>query len=254
MSEVVTVESDAVSGIVTVTICRPEVRNALDAVATRELASVLERWVTEPSTRVLVLRGKGLVFCAGADIGWLAEASVDQVRKQVLRPLRQVFESLMAATCHTVAVVQGGAYGGGAGLAAACDTVIASSDATFSLSEEMLGLAPALIVPYVVSRVGQAAGRRLFLSGEKIDAHRALTLGLVDYVATPDGLEDQFATWCKILERTEPVAVASTRKLLNEVASGNIARYADHAEMEFLRLLDRPCVRETLSKFHDSGE
>jgi methylglutaconyl-CoA hydratase len=161
-----------------VTLTRPEKRNAFDG----ELVAALTAAFTGVGdARAVVLRGEGGSFSAGADADWM-RASLDLTLEQNLddaRALRRLLDVLDGCPAPVVAVVQGHALGGGCGLLACCDVVVAERGATFGFTEVRLGIVPAVISPFVVARIGPGAARRLFVTGERFDAETALRIGLV---------------------------------------------------------------------------
>jgi methylglutaconyl-CoA hydratase len=166
--------------VLRVTLARPERRNAFDAALIAELA---EAFVDVGRTRAVVLAGEGASFSAGADVDWMrssADLSFDENVADA-NALRRMLESIDRCPAPVVARVQGHALGGGAGLVAAADIAIASTDAQFAFSEVKLGIIPAVISPF--AKIGQGAARRYFLTGERFDAETALRIGLVHEVA-----------------------------------------------------------------------
>jgi methylglutaconyl-CoA hydratase len=157
-----------------VTLNRPDVRNAFNSLVVAELT----RWAeTEapPEVRVAVLSGAGPVFSAGGDLTWMS-ATVDATEEENLadaRALAAMFEALDRLPVPLVGRIQGAALGGGAGLAAVCDTVVAAADAVFGFTEVKLGLVPSVIAPYALAKIGPAAARELFLTGARFSATRA---------------------------------------------------------------------------------
>jgi methylglutaconyl-CoA hydratase len=165
-----------------VTLARPERRNAFDAALIAELT---EAFADVGDARAVVLAGEGESFCAGADVEWMrssVELSFDENVEDALR-LRRMLEAIDSCPAPVVARVQGHALGGGAGLVACADIVIAEDDAQFAFSEVKLGIVPAVISPFVFPRIGTAAARWLFLTGERFDAETALRIGLVHEIA-----------------------------------------------------------------------
>ena len=201
-----------------VTLARPARGNAFDAALIGELT---EAFANVGDARVVVLAGEGQSFCAGADVDW-QRASVDLTKAENIEDAARLYRMLAAideCPAPVVARVQGYALGGGSGIAACADVVVAGEDATFGFSEVKLGIIPAVISPFVVARIGSAA-RRYFLTGERFGAETALRIGLVDEVA-PD----------------PDVAVEG---LLTEILSGG-----PHAVREAKRLLrDRPLAED----------
>jgi methylglutaconyl-CoA hydratase len=169
------------SGIVTLTLDRPEARNALSAGLVARLTSELEALAGDAGVRAIVLTGAGDVFCAGADIGEMRAAGAAPADRNEAdsRRFATMLERLEGQPQPTVALVNGAAYGGAVGLVAACDVALASANARFALSEVRLGLVPAMISPYVIRAIGSRQARRWFLTGEAMDAATALRIGLV---------------------------------------------------------------------------
>lgn len=163
---------------------RPELSNALDDETIRTAIRMIDEVVARGKARVLVLAGEGKHFCAGADLNWM-KRSVNFTAEENLRDARELaalFQRLADCPVPVVARVQGAAIGGGSGLVAASDIVVAADTATFGFSEVRLGLIPAVISPHVIGRIGPAPARVLFLTGRRISAPEAHRLGLVDKV------------------------------------------------------------------------
>ena len=167
--------------ILRITLARPESRNAFDATLIGELA---EAFVDVGKARAVVLAGDGPSFCAGADIEWMrASASLSQEENVAdANALRRMFDAVDSCPAPVIALVQGHALGGGAGLVATADIAIAHERATFAFSEVKLGIIPAVISPYALRKIGESAARRYFVTGERFDAATALRIGLVHEV------------------------------------------------------------------------
>ena len=168
--------------IVRITLARPERRNSFDAELIRELT---DAFADVGDARAVVLRGDGPSFCAGADVDWQRSAidlSYEENVEDAMR-LYRMMETIDSAPAPVVAAVQGYALGGGSGLVCCTDVAVVAPDATFGFSEVKLGIVPAVISPFVFPRIGTAAARRFFLSGERFDAMTALRIGLVHEVA-----------------------------------------------------------------------
>jgi methylglutaconyl-CoA hydratase len=176
--------------ILRIVLARPETRNAFDAAAIAELA---EAFVDVGKARAVVLVGEGPSFCAGADIEWMRQ-SVSLTHDENVadaNALRRMLDAIDTCPAPVIAVVQGHAIGGGAGLVATADIALAHERAVFGFSEVKLGITPAVISPYVLRKIGESAARRYFVTGERFDATAALRIGLVhEVVADLDaGLE-----------------------------------------------------------------
>src|SRR5438552_4778413 len=168
--------------VLRITLDRPDVRNAFDAALIQELA---EAFVDVGRTRAVVLAGEGASFSAGADVDWM-RSSVDLSFDENVadaNALRRMLEAIDRCPAPVIVRVQGHALGGGAGLVAAADIAIASTDAQFAFSEVKLGIIPAVISPFALAKIGPGAARRYFLTGERFDAETALRIGLVHEIA-----------------------------------------------------------------------
>ena len=168
--------------VLRVTIARPERRNAFDAAL---IAGLAEAFAGVGDARAVVLAGEGESFCAGADVEW-QRASIDLSYEENVEDalrLHRMLEAVDRSPAPVVARVQGYALGGGSGLVACADVAIAGEDAVFGFSEVRLGIIPAVISPFVFAKIGTAAARRYFVTGERFDAETALRIGLVHEVA-----------------------------------------------------------------------
>jgi methylglutaconyl-CoA hydratase len=200
-----------------VTLARPERRNAFDAALIGELT---EAFADVGDPRAVILAGDGPSFCAGADVDWQRSAidlSYDENVEDAMR-LYRMLEAIDGCPAPVVARVQGYALGGGSGLVACCDVVIAGEDAVFGFSEVKLGIIPAVISPFVVPRIGMGAARRYFLTGERFGAGEALRIGLVHEVTA--GLDDAVDRVVGELLTSGPQAVREAKRLVRERPSG----------------------------------
>ena len=203
---------------VTVTLNRPEVRNAFNETLIDELTS----WARGPlpaGARVAILRGAGKVFCAGADLAWMSKM-VGYSRDENVRDataMSEMFLALDALPLPLVGRVHGAALGGGAGLAAVCDIVVASEDAVFGFTEAKLGILPAVISPFAVGKIGASAARELFLTAARFPAARAREIGLVHRVVPESGLDATVDEYVRELQTSAPDAVTAAKRLIAEV-------------------------------------
>jgi methylglutaconyl-CoA hydratase len=209
------------TGVLTVTLNRENVRNAFNEVLIDELIRVFTKDARAAAVRMVVLRGKGPVFCAGGDLNWMKQA-VDYSKKENLadtRKLTKMFQVMNEFPKPLIGVVQGAAIGGGVGLVSVCDIVIAHSETVFSLSEVRLGLVPACIGPFVISKIGASNARALFLSAERFSAKRAYEAGLIHEVA-PDliALEKALDRTTENMLQCSPNAIAAAKKLVLDLS------------------------------------
>ena len=202
-----------------VTLNRPEARNAMSMTMVRELGAVLAQAQLAGDTRVIVLRGAGGHFCAGADLKDMASARMKLAADpRALVDTNAAFGELCVAYAATgiaiVAVLEGTVMGGGFGLACVADVAIAAPSANFRLPETALGLVPAQIAPFLVERLGYSQAKRLAVSGARIDAAQALALGLVHEAPASDQVESTLARVLADILACAPGAVAATKTLM----------------------------------------
>jgi methylglutaconyl-CoA hydratase len=211
--------------ITTVRLNRPDVRNALNDALIADLTDWANAVAPDGSVRAVVLRGNGPVFCAGADLAWMTRVATythDENLADARRAAR-LFHALDTLPVPVIAGVHGAALGGGVGLVAVADIVVATNDAVFGFPETTLGILPAMIAPYVVRKIGLSWARRYCLSGTRFTAADAQRIGLVHEVVPARQFEAALAARAAEFARTAPSAVAAAKRLLGEVA-GRSAR------------------------------
>jgi methylglutaconyl-CoA hydratase len=218
-------------GLAVVTINRPDVHNAFNMELIAELTDAFKTIAAEETIRMMILRGAGPSFSAGADLNWMKRAA-EHTREDNVRDalnLAEMLQSLYEMPQMTLAMVQGAAMGGGAGLVAACDMAVAMANAKFRFSEVRLGLTPATISPYVIDAIGPRQARALFVTGEIFDAGHAEKIGLVHYVvedlAEMTKMEEHIAN---LVFSAAPGAVADCKKLVADVTGQIIDRDLSH--------------------------
>jgi methylglutaconyl-CoA hydratase len=203
-----------------VTLARPEVRNAFDEILIDSLTAAFLSFGDDREARVVILKGEGPTFCAGADIEWMrragswSKAENEADAERMARMLRAIDE----CPKPVVALVQGAAIGGGVGLVAASDVAIAADDAVFSLAEVKLGLLPSVISPFVLRAIGARQARRDFLTGERFGAAEARRIGLVHEVAPAGELAEACDSLIASLLTSAPEAVGVAKRLIAHVA------------------------------------
>jgi len=198
---------------------RPDVRNAFNSALVEELRAWAGSVGDDPSVRVAVLSGAGPTFCAGADLNTMKtaiEATRDENVEEARR-LSAMFEALDTLPVPLVGRVHGAAIGGGTGLVAVCDAVVAEAATIFAFTEVKIGLVPSVISPYVLAKIGQSAARDLFLTGRRFPAARAREIGLVHEVAEAGALDATVARITKEVLAAAPEAVRSAKRLLREL-------------------------------------
>jgi methylglutaconyl-CoA hydratase len=225
-SGLVAVEA-TVEGAVTVTLNRPQRKNAFDGELISALEEAFRTLAGAEGVRVVFLRGAGEMFSAGADLEWMraaAEQTEADNRADALEMARML-KQLWDLPALTVALVQGGAFGGGAGLVAACDLAVATASARFSFSEVRLGLIPATISPYVIQAVGPRTARGLFATGRLFDAAHAERIGLIsEVVPNAPGLDAAQARIAAEARACAPGAVGDAKRLVTDVYGREIDR------------------------------
>jgi methylglutaconyl-CoA hydratase len=211
--------------VATVTLNRPEVRNAFNDEVIAELTALFMELGKRPEIRCIVLAGNGPAFCAGADLNWMKRmAGYDRAQNladaaELARMLRVIYE----CPKPTIARVQGDVYAGGTGLVAACDIAVSVDTANYCLSETRLGLIPATISPYVIRAMGARAAHRWFLTAEKFDAAEAHRIGFVHEVAKAEALDARVAEIAQALVNAGPAAVKACKALVQDVAEKDIS-------------------------------
>lgn len=215
----------AVNGVATVSLNRPKLHNAFDEVLIAELTECLQTLEAMPEVRIVILRAEGSSFSAGADLNWMqrmAKYSEAENFKDAMN-LAALMKTLNFLKKPTLAMVQGAAFGGGVGLVACCDVVVATENASFCLSEVKLGLIPAVISPYVIAAIGERAARRYFLTAERFDVYAAQRLGLVhEVVSDSAALQAKTDELIKVLLQNSPNAVTAAKDLIYAVSAVKI--------------------------------
>ncbi|NMX94502.1 MULTISPECIES: gamma-carboxygeranoyl-CoA hydratase [unclassified Pseudomonas] len=222
-------------GFATLWLSREEKNNAFNAEMIRELIIALDQVQADASLRFLVVRGRGKHFSAGADLAWMQQSAELDYHTNLddARELAELMYNLAKLKIPTLAVVQGAAYGGALGLISCCDMAIGADDAQFCLSEVRIGLAPAVISPFVVQAIGERAARRYALTAERFDGQQAQAIGLLAQSYPLDELNQQVEQWTANLLLNSPAAMRASKDLLREVGNGALTpalrRYCENA-------------------------
>lgn len=214
-------------GVATVTLNRANVKNAFNDQMIESLISAFENITNDESARVAVIRAEGDCFCAGADLNWMksmATYSLEQNEADSAR-LARLFEVMHTLPIPLIAEVQGAAFGGGVGLVACCDIVVASPLSKFCLSEVKLGLVPATISPYVVAAMGARQAKRWALTAEIIDSIRAHQIGLVHEIVKHEDLSAYVDNLARKITKNGPQAVRTTKRLIDYVNENALDQY-----------------------------
>jgi isohexenylglutaconyl-CoA hydratase len=215
-----TITTDTENGCLRITLNRPQARNALSRRMVSELQEALERAVGDETVRVIVIRGAGGHFCAGADLGDLAAARAEadgdvDAMAAVNRSFGRLIEAVDAHPKTVIVAAEGAVLGGGVGLACVADICLVTADARIGLPEATLGLPPAQIIPFVVGRVGLSQARRLALTGARINGEEAYRLGLAHELTSDSAALDEAVEACaSAVLRCAPQASVTTKTLL----------------------------------------
>jgi methylglutaconyl-CoA hydratase len=200
---------------------RPQVRNALDAATIGEITSAFRELAKDAALRVVTFEGEGSAFCGGADIAYMRGGlglGEEENYNDALR-LADMFAAIDECPVPVVAKVQGAALGGGSGIVAVCDIVIAATDALFGFTEVKLGIVPAIISPFVLRKIGGGQARALFVTGERFGAERALRIGLAHEVVPPQELDAALKRTVDEILSAGPQAVRLAKQIARSVSS-----------------------------------
>jgi methylglutaconyl-CoA hydratase len=216
-----TIELELSNGMATVWLNRPEIRNAFNETMIAEVLDVFTRLNSIPEVRVVLLRGRGKSFCAGADLNWMRDVASYSYEQNLAESLNlsKCFHAIYTCIKPTIAVVHGAAIGGANGLLAACDIAYADDETVFSLSEVKIGIVPACISPYVVKRTGEYGSRELMLTGRRIKGPEAARMGLINKSLHTDALMSYVLETVDLLMSSGPEAVGRCKELLFKVSN-----------------------------------
>ena len=211
--------------LATVTLNRPDVRNAFNDEVIAEMTAAFRDLGQREDVRCIVLEAKGPAFCAGADLNWMRSIA-GYTREENLADagaLAEMMRVIYACPKPTIARIQGDVYAGGTGLVAVCDIAVSVDTAQYCLSEVKLGLIPATISPYVIRAMGARAAHRYILTAERFTAAEALRIGFVHEVVASDALDAAVALLAKTLVNAGPAAVKACKQLVQDVAGCEIS-------------------------------
>ncbi|MGL4421641.1 MAG: enoyl-CoA hydratase-related protein [Gemmataceae bacterium] len=250
-SSIVLTEMDASTGIARITLNRPEKRNALSRALIADLTRAFETLRDEETVRAVVLTGNGPTFCAGMDLDELqaTAASADEAELvwEDAHKLSALFELIYTLPKPTVAAVNGAAVAGGAGLVTVCDLAVAVPGAKFGYPEVRRGLVAAMVLPHLLRHVGERTARWLLLTGELIETHDAVRLGLINALMVENQLLAQATEWARQCGLGGPKALATTKDLLRRCSRQSASVYELAKASAEPRLTDE--CREGLGAF-----
>jgi methylglutaconyl-CoA hydratase len=239
-------------GVVRLTLSRPAIHNAFDDRQIAELTAAFGDLAGDKMVRAIVLTGAGKSFSAGADLNWMRRTTTygEAENLRDANALAALMKALYQLPQPTVARVNGAALGGGTGLVACCDVVVAGEDALFGTTEVRLGIMPAVIGPYVIAAIGARQARRLMLTGERITAHEAARIGLVHEVVAGDLLDAAVERVVSDLLKGGPRAIAAAKRLVHDLAGRPVEQeLIDETARRIATLRATPEAREGLSAF-----
>lgn len=214
MQQFSTIQLEINNCIATIWLNRPEVHNALNAEMLEELIECFIQLKHNEALRVIVLRGRGKTFCSGADIQWMLQSAHSDSNNLHNTLLAKCLFEIYSCPKPTLAYVHAGVHAGGVGLLSACDIAIANINTLFSIPEMRIGLIPATIMPYVLSRINQHKLKLLMYTASKIDANTAFSFGLIDFVVEDDEFEFKQSELIASILKVSPNAVKEAKKLL----------------------------------------
>jgi methylglutaconyl-CoA hydratase len=211
-------------GVTKLVLNRTHCHNAFDDKLIRQLTDEIKALEQDSDTNIIVIAAKGKSFCSGADLNWMKRsANYNQEQNYAdAMDLAELMQSLYSSKKLTIALVQGNAFGGGVGLLACCDIVLASDAANFCFSEVKLGLVPAVISPYVIKAIGERQSKRYFTTAELFNAEQAKAMQLVHEVFSHDKLEQQAEDYLNKLVKNGPQAMQKAKALINQVSDKTI--------------------------------
>lgn len=243
------IRTESSGGVYAIRISRPEVRNALNEVVIAELTLAV---ASPPAdARLIVLSGEGPSFCAGADAEWMRRSKgfSREENQRDAGALASLLRAVDECPLPVVARIHGAALGGGAGLAAVCDIALAEEGTQFGFPEVRLGIVPAVISPYVLSRIGIAAARRYFLTGERFDARVAASIGLVHEAVPAGTLDERLKAVVSELLKGGPLAQRAAKKLIREAAEWSKSKAVEETVRLISDLRITPEAQEGLTAF-----
>ena len=250
-------EIELQDAVATIWMTRPDLHNAFDETLIAELTAACIALNDDKDVRVVILGGRGKSFSAGADLNWMKRAAnngIDDNLKDA-RALAHMLRTLAEMKKPTIARVQGAALGGGMGLAAACDIVVASTKAVFATSEVRFGIIPSAISPYVLRAIGTRQATRYFQSAERIDAHHARQIGLVHETVDPEHLDTKVQEIVAALLQGGPLAQAAAKDLIRAVERQPINEtLVEETAHRIAHLRATPEAREGIGAFLDKRQ
>lgn len=233
-----TIELLKEKGIAKISLNRPDVHNAMNETLIKELTNCFNGLSNDTSVRIIILTGKGKSFCAGADLNWMKSMASYSKEENIedSRLLVSLYDSIYNCSKPVIGHVNGHAFGGGLGLFAVCDIAIAVPNCKFAFSEVKLGIIPAVISTYIIRRISLSTMRRLYITGEIFDSDYANEIGLVDFVASEEEIDDIITNYIEILRSSGPVAIKEVKKLIDKCEKMDVDSYKEHTVQKISEL------------------
>lgn len=250
--ETICVEQDP-RGVVHLELNIPDKRNALSALMIEELTRFAAEAPNLPGARVVVMSGRGTMFCAGGDLGWMqAQMEADRATRMAeARKLAMMLKALNEMPLPLIGQLHGGAFGGGVGLACVCDVVVADEGTKLGLTETRLGLIPATIGPYVLARMGEGAARRVFMSARLFKAPEAQVLGIVSRSVPTAEMEDAIEAEVSPYLSAAPGAVGVAKALARTLGARVSEDMIDHSIAQLADIWEGTEAQEGISAFFE---
>jgi|694.fasta_scaffold14246_13 methylglutaconyl-CoA hydratase len=244
-------------GIGTIVMNRADKRNALSAELVSDLHRAFTSMGADPDVRVIVLRGDGPAFCAGADLAYLQQISQNSPLENLAdsTDLKDMFQSIVGCSKPVIGMVHGAAIAGGCGLATVCDIVVAGREkALFGYSEVRIGFIPAIVMVYLVRKIGDTQARRLVLTAENIGAEEAQRLGLISHVVDDADLEATTMSIAKTIAANSPSAMAMSKMMLESVHSMSLEAGLHYATVMNALARQTDDCKQGIAKFLNSAK
>jgi len=225
-----TIELQKEKDVVTVSLNRPDVHNAMSETLMKELTNCFKDLSNDASVRAIILTGKGKSFCAGADLNWMKSMANYSKEENIKdsRLLVSLYDSIYNCPKPVIGRINGHAFGGGLGLFAVCDIAIAVPNCKFAFSEVKLGIIPSVISTYIIRRISLSIMRRLFITGERFDCEYANEIGLVDFIASEEEIDEIISKYVEILCSSGPKAIIEVKKLIDKCEKMDVDSYKEH--------------------------
>jgi methylglutaconyl-CoA hydratase len=216
--------------IVTISLNRPDVHNAMNDVLMNELTSCFKDLSTDSTASIIILTGNGKSFCAGADLTWMKRmVSYSKAEnKKDSHLLLDMYETLYSCPKPLIGRINGAAFGGGIGLLAVCDITITIPEVKFAFSEAKLGIIPSVISTFVAPRMTPADMRRLFITGERFDSAVAHDVGLIDLIVSPENFDTAVQSCVDQVRSSGPVAVKEVKCLIQNLQEMDVKKYKEY--------------------------